>query len=113
MTPAALYGKANQVVSSEYEVNDANRDSVQPNIARALVPVEGVLYDARFDGTSTTHWYLFTSGALVMLSLTDGHPEPMVTPMQPLLTQDGYAGRVIVDGAPAVTGHWGCYRGGA
>ena len=112
VVPAALYGKANQVVSSEYEIIDSDRDSMQPNIARALVPLDNVLYDARFDGTSTTQWYLFAMGALVMLSLTDGHPEPMVTPMQPLLESDGYAGRVIVDGAPAVTGHWGCYRGG-
>ena len=112
VTPAALYGKGNQVIGSEYEIDDNARDSVQPNIARGLVPLDNVLYDARFDGTSATHWYLFADGALVMLSLTDGHPEPMVTPMQPLLTEDGYAGRVIVDGAPAVTGHWGAYRGG-
>ena len=101
------------MLSSEYEVNDAARDSVQPNIARALLPLEGVVWDARLDASSTTNWYLATQSALLMLSLSDGMPEPQVSPMQLSLTSDEYVGRVHVDGAPAVASHRGLYRSGA
>lgn len=89
LTPEALLGKGKQTMESEYIIDDAAKDSRQPNTVRNLAtPIS----DYRLDADSLTTWYLVADpgiyDALEVLYL-DGNANPF------LEQQDGWN----VDGA--------------
>nr|BDD44443.1 ATP-dependent Clp protease proteolytic subunit [Saccharospirillaceae bacterium] len=98
LTPIALEGKAKQVMESEFMVEDAAKESRQPNtVCGAATPVS----DYRLDANSATTWYALGDpmmyDALDVLYL-DGNSEPFMEQQNGWNT-DGTEFKVRIDAA--------------